>query len=130
MNEKLLVSGGVINLLVGVFHAFFWKRFNWPESLSCLNDDLQAVMQVLNIHLILAFALVAVTSILHHKEMLSTAIGRSVTGMIVMIYCVRFISEVVFWDISTAKSIGIMIISSLIVLLYLIPLITTRGNRV
>ena len=128
MNKNLLIIGGVLNLFGFIFHAMFWKLYGWPENLLCLSHDDQARMQVLDIHLMLVFALFAYASLFHYKAMLSTALGRGVAWSIVLFYFIRIINQLVFWDAFLVRSIAIMVACLLLVVIYLVPLISSRDN--
>jgi len=127
-NKKLLITGGVLNLFGFIFHAMFWKLYGWPENLLCLSHDDQARIQVLDIQLMLVFALFAYASLFHHKAMLSTSLGRGIAWVIVIFYFIRIINQLVFWDLFLVKSIAIMFACLLLVMIYLVPLISSRNR--
>lgn len=127
MNKNLLIIGGILNLFVSIFHAMFWKLYGWPENLSCLSFDDQARMQVLDILLMLVFAFFAYISLFHYKAMLSSSLGRGISKFIILFYFVRIITQLIFWEALLVKSIVIMILCLLLILIYLVPLISSRN---
>lgn len=102
--------GGVLNSLLAVFHVFFWKLFNWSESLSCLDMDQQAIMQVLNIHVAFTLGFFGFVSILYPQRLMDSKMGRMVLWMIALFYLLRSVNQVIFWDYSRLLSIIFMII--------------------
>jgi hypothetical protein len=126
MNKNLLIIGGILNLFASIFHAMFWKLYGWPENLLCLSHDDQARIQVLTILLMLVFAFFAYVSLFHRKAMLSTSLGRRIAWFIVIFYFVRMVNQLVFWDAFLAKSILIMAGCIILILIYIIPLISSR----
>jgi hypothetical protein len=127
LNKKILIIGGVLNLFVAIFHAMFWKLYGWPENLLCLNHDDQARMQVLVILLTLVFAFFAYASLAHNKTMLSNSLGRGIAWFIIVFYFIRIVSQFIFWDILLIKSIAMIAFWIVVILIYLVPLISSRN---
>jgi len=76
MNKILLIIGGIINVMMVLFHLSFWKIFNWPENLKCLNFMDRGIIQVLNVHVAFSVLVFAVVSIFYYKELISTKLGK------------------------------------------------------
>ncbi len=100
-----LKIGGVVNLLLAVFHLLFWKALDWPESLLCLTADQSSIMQVLSIHLAMAIALFGYLSLFHSKELTTTKLGKSLLLFIGVFYLVRALNQAIFWDMMEVSSI-------------------------
>ena len=128
MNKRMLFFGGILNLAICVFHVMFWKLYNWPDNLLCLMPDDQARMQVLDILLILVFLFFAFVSLFYCKTMLSSSIGRLLAWFIVIFYFVRIVSQIVFWDVLIIKSIVIIIGCIFLILIYLVPIISSKNS--
>ncbi len=105
----MLITGGILNGLLAVFHMMFWKMFNWKESLQSLDNLQRAVMQVLNIHLILAFILFAYLSLFKIEDMISTGAGRIIMLFIAVFYLIRVINQFIFFDMSYGMSWAIVV---------------------
>ena len=116
----LIRLGGVLNALLAIFHILFWKMLNWPESLSSLNSDQQAIMQVLNIHLILIISFFGFVSILYPASLLKSKMGKMVLVLIALFYLLRLVNEVIFWDISQVVSIVILLICAFVAGIYIL----------
>lgn len=95
----LIKVGGAYCVALIVFHAFFWKIFNWAEELKKLNDLNRAIMQVLNISLTFLFAIIAYISFRHADELLTTALGHTLLGAIAMLWLFRAAQQVVFFKL-------------------------------
>jgi hypothetical protein len=128
MKMKLLFGGGILNFVICVFHAMFWKLYSWPENLLCLAPDDQARMQVLDILLILVFAFFAFVSLFHRNAMLFTSLGRKIIWFIIIFYFVRIVNQIIFWNILLPKSIVIIVTCILLILFYLVPLISSKSS--
>lgn len=107
--KAMLITGGILNGLLAVFHMMFWKMFNWKESLQSLDNLQRAVMQVLNIHLILAFILFAYLSLFKIEDMISTGAGRIIMLFIAVFYLIRVINQFIFFDMSYGMSWAIVV---------------------
>ncbi len=102
--KTLLLIGGFLNAFNALFHIMFWKMFNWKESLQSLDFLQRAVMQVLNIHLILVFGLFAYLSVFKRGEMTSTGTGRIILLFIAGFYLIRAVNQFIFFDMSYAMA--------------------------
>jgi hypothetical protein len=96
--KTLIIIGGFLWLGYFVFHIFFWKLFNWKHELDKLHDVNKAIMQVMNLCLMLVFLVFAYISIFHSDELLTTGLGKSLLIGIVLFGIFRAIGQVVFFD--------------------------------
>ena len=128
MHSKLLLAGGVINLVIAVFHMTFWKMFDWPASLALMSHQNQVVPQILNIHLTLVFIAFGYLSIYYRQDLVYSKIGRALMWIIAAFYLIRAVNEVLFWDISQSESMVKLILCLTISAVYTFPLLTTHGK--
>ena len=126
---RLILWGGIANLLSTVSHALFWRFFDWPHDLASISHQNQNIMQVLNIHLILVFVLFTYVSLFRAQELLTTTIGRVVGMAIGLFWVLRAINEVIFWNILEIQSQVLIVVCILIGALYLVPLYQLRDGR-
>jgi hypothetical protein len=49
MRRNLLIAGGILNVIMAVFHMAFWSLFNWPEELPKLSPENRGIMSMLNV---------------------------------------------------------------------------------
>jgi hypothetical protein len=116
--KSLLITGGLLNVFLAVFHMMFWKIFNWKESLQSLDSLQRAIMQVLNIHLILAMVLFAYLSLFKIEELVSTGIGQTFLLFIAVFYFIRIINQFIFFDMSYGTSWAIVVLCLVLTVLY------------
>lgn len=106
--QTLVITGGVLNAFLAVFHVMFWKMFNWKESLKPLDSLQRAIMQVLNIHLLMFMFMVAYMSMFQSEQMMSTPIGRGILIFVAGFYLVRVLNQFIFFDMRQWASYAIV----------------------
>jgi hypothetical protein len=116
--KSLLITGGLLNAFLAIFHMMFWKMFNWKESLQSLDSLQRAIVQVLNIHLILAIVLFAYLSLFKIEELVSTGIGKTILLFIAVFYFIRIINQFIFFDMSYGMSWAIVVLCLVLAVLY------------
>ena len=123
--KNLIFIGGLLWLAVFVFHVLFWKLFDWKNDLENLTNVNKAIMQVLNLSLMLCFLIFAYISFFHSEELLTTNLGKVfLTGMS-LFGIFRAIEQVIFFDLKHARSKVVLFVALVGTTLYLIPLIST-----
>jgi succinate dehydrogenase/fumarate reductase cytochrome b subunit len=123
--KALIIIGGFFWLAFFVFHIFFWKLFDWKRDLESLTKINKAVMQVLNLCLMLVFLIFAYISIFHADELLTTGLGKSMLIGIVLFGIFRSIEQVIFFELRHDRSKAVLFVALLGTTIYLIPLIST-----
>ncbi len=91
MRKAILYTGGVLNILLALFHILFWKMLNWKEELPKLSVDNQGVLQVSNIimiALLLYFSMMSFAMVKHERL---DFFGKSVVLLISGFYAMRVI---------------------------------------
>jgi hypothetical protein len=71
----LIRTAGAICLLFAIFHVFFHKLFNWPESLSCLDVNNRAILLTYHYISILILGFMAITAIFQAKAILKSQLN-------------------------------------------------------
>ncbi len=120
--KTLIIIGGFLWLAVFLFHVLFWNIFDWKRDLNNLTDVNKAVMQVLNLSLMVVFLIFAYISIFHTDELLTTGLGKSILVGIVLFGVFRAIEQVIFFDLKQVRSKVVLFVALLGTMLYLIPL--------
>ena len=126
--KKYLIIGGILNVLLGIFHLFFWNIFDWPNTISCLSVENKGIMEVLNIQLTITILFFGYISIFHPKDLLSTKLGNIIILFITLFYVIRLFNEFIFWPINSVTFIS-SILLVVFILLYLIPFISIRKQN-
>ena len=120
----LILIGGFLWLAVFVFHIFFWKLFRWKKDLGKLTETNKAIMQVLNLCLMLCFLIFAYISIFQSEELLTTSLGKSLLIGMFLFAFFRVIEQFIFFDLKNIRSKIFLLAALLGAGLYLIPLIS------
>jgi hypothetical protein len=117
LQKTLIVTGGVLYILTGVFHLLFWRFLDWGNELVKLNEVNSNVMQMLNIGLIVLFLSFGVIMIYLRNEILSSKLGKALLIFSSLFFLVRLIEEFVFPGSSVIAGIILLVYT----LIYLIP---------
>ena len=123
MDEALIWGGGVYTVSLIVFHVFFWRIFNWPESLAPLEYLNRATMQVLNISLTFIFFIFAYISFAHTDELLNTGLGRALLVLISLLWLFRAVLQLAFYKWRHKASVALTCFFLLGSFLYGLPVI-------
>jgi hypothetical protein len=121
VRKLLLIAGGVINLLMGVFHFWFWDMYNWREELPRLNIYNRGILQTLNIaaiYILLGMALVGFK--LAFRGIKTWADKAFLLGM-AGFYIVRSGAQIAFFDHSN-PSLGLAGFCLVIAGVFFLPL--------
>jgi hypothetical protein len=99
MRQTLLVIGGGLNVLFGLLHIWLGWEFHHATHLS---PDDRALMEMLNVGAILFVFFFAYASFFYRKELLSTALGKAVLALILLMYLSRAAEEVILSPVFSA----------------------------
>jgi hypothetical protein len=121
--DTVIKIGGFYNMGFLVFHAMFWKLFNWKNELPRLTRINGAVMQVLNLCLMFCFLLFGYISLFHTSELVTSKMGRALLLFIALFWLIRAIEQLVFFSFRRPLSIAMTILFLLGFCLYAYPLI-------
>lgn len=119
--ELLIKAGGIYNIVLVVFHLFFWRIFNWKDDLRSLTFLNRAIMQVLNLSLTFAFIIFSYISLFHTKELISTPLGQSLLVFMALFWFARSIEQVIFFKLNRWKSIAFFVFFLIGAVLYAVP---------
>jgi hypothetical protein len=122
MKQTLLVVGGVVNVLFGLLHIWLGWEFHRATHLS---PDDRALIEMLNVGAILFVFFFAYASFFCRKELLSTALGKAVLVLILLMYLSRAVEEII---LSPTFSIVIFATCLLVVGIYLAAILWKGGT--
>ena len=91
MQKNLYMATGILNLLLGVFHLFFWKIFDWPQGLLSISIDNRAIIQIGTVQMMLLLLFFGYVSIAHWKDLFLTRIGKSISLFMAIFYLTRIL---------------------------------------
>lgn len=87
---------GIYALGFAVFHAFFWKLFDWKNDLKKITIANRAIIQIANLRLIYIFLGIAAFCFTFPKELLATKLGNAFLLGIAIFWMGRTIEQYVF----------------------------------
>ncbi len=122
--KTLIIIGGFLWLAFFVFHIFFWKLFKWKDDLENITKTNKAIMQVLNLCLMLCFLIFAYISIFNTDELLTTGLGKTLLLGMVLFAVFRAVQQVTFFDLNNNRSKAVLLIALSGAVIYLIPAIS------
>ena len=93
LSTILLRIAGAICLLFMVFHIFFHKMFDWPNSLSCLDVNNRAILLTYHYLCILIIGFMSFVGLFQAKTLLKTTMKYSVLGTFSIFYFIRIVTE-------------------------------------
>ncbi|MCX6286203.1 MAG: class I SAM-dependent methyltransferase [Bacteroidetes bacterium] len=95
-NQILIVTGGIILILLGLFHMCFWSLFDWKYELEKLTLVNRNVVQMLNIGSCVMLVSMGGLLLLFRKEILETKLGRAVLILPSIFLFTRFVMGFIF----------------------------------
>lgn len=120
--RTLIIIGGFLWLAFFVFHIFFWKLFDWKRDLGKLTKTNKAIMQVLNLCLMLCFLIFAYVSIFQRDELLTTSLGKTLLIGMILFAVFRAMEQIIFFDLKNIRSKAVFVAALVGAAIYLIPL--------
>jgi hypothetical protein len=92
MSKRLLLIGGVFNALFTIFHIWLgWQIQLIPDLLP----DYKALMQMLNVGVVLVIAFATFASLLCTHDLITTGLGKTTIILIALFYAMRAAEEIV-----------------------------------
>lgn len=99
MAEILVRCGGIHALLFAGFHLLFWRLFDWKNDLTSLSFVNRAIVQVLNLCLVLVFVIFGSLSLLYAEDMAVSELGRALVLLLAVFWLARAVEQVVFFKL-------------------------------
>jgi len=124
MNENLIITGGIYNIILIIFHISFWRIFNWPETINTLNRTNKSTIQVLNISITFIFVIFAYISLVHTKELLNTNLGNTLLIFMSALWLFRAIQQIIFYKLKHKASLGLFLFFIGGSVIYAIPILS------
>jgi hypothetical protein len=121
--ETLIFFCGIFNLLFLIFHAFFWKLFDWKKNLNKLMFHNKAIMQVLNLKLMYVFLFFAAICFFFTNELLYTNFGNYILIVISIFWLTRFVEQLVFFNNKSVIEKLLILIFAIGTIIHIAPLI-------
>jgi len=100
-----LYLGGALNLGLIVFHGLFWRLFRWRDELARLSGLNRNVMQIMNLCLMVLFAVLAYLSFAHAPALLASPLGHAVLAGFAVFWILRAAEQVWFFGLKAPLSV-------------------------
>lgn len=124
LNKIIITTGGILLIILGVFHMCFWYLYDWSDELPKLSQDNNSIVQMMAICTICFLLLMGFILIICRAEITRSRSGRLLLLSLSIFFAVRLILEFIFPNGSLALS-GILL---LLVLIYLVPALSYTNN--
>lgn len=114
---------GIYNLLLAIFHLFFWKIFNWESELKKLHFSNRAIMQILNLRLITVFLLISFIYLFYAQEVVNSELGYVIIVGTGIFWLGRTIEQFVFFNFKSKRVNMLTIVFLLGTIIHFLPLL-------
>ena len=121
MLEEMIRLGGLCNISLVVFHLMFWRLFDWQQDLRSLSWVNRAIMQVMNLSLILIFLIFGYLSLGYPRELLDSELGQRLLLLMALFWFARAMQQILFFQLKHWISQVFLLVFLGIALLYAIP---------
>jgi hypothetical protein len=122
--RTFVMIGGVIFIVMGVFHLSFWVLFDWQSELTKLNQINNNIMQMLNIVICFFMFSFSYMLLMYNSRVLNSKLGRSVLIISSGYFLIRALIEFAFPGNSMVY--GVVLLAFIPV--YLIPALTMSSK--
>lgn len=87
---------GLHSLGFAIFHAFFWKIFNWKNELKTSSVPTRAIIQIANLRLIHVFLLSALLCFVFPQDLVGTTMGKVFLAGMALFWLGRAVEQFIF----------------------------------
>jgi hypothetical protein len=125
-SHRALVVGGILNLLLAVFHMLFPWIFAWGEDLQGLSPVNRAIVYTFQSVMVFVLVAFAYLSIVHRIDVVTSRLGRSVLFLIGTVWLIRAVAEVVFFRLGADGAVWRLALFLVLSAIYLLPALLRR----
>jgi hypothetical protein len=129
MHRKLLLAGGLLNLLLAVFKIAMPHLFHWKDALGTGQPFLWFTVYAENLGLSLLLLFFAYMSIFQWKQLLETSLGRTVMCAIGTLWIFRMGAELLLYRPGADGAWWRVFMFLAVAILYLLPAAAISGAR-
>lgn len=122
--KTFVIIGGVIFIIMGVYHLSFWILFDWQTELHKLYQINSNNMQMLNIVCSFFMFSFSYMLLMYNSRVLNSKLGRSVLIISSGLFLIRALIEFAF----PGNSIVYGVVLLAFIPIYLIPALTMYTN--
>jgi hypothetical protein len=121
-NELIIYCCGLYSLGFAIFHALFWKLFNWKTDLKKMSLVNRAIIQIANTRLIYVFIFVAFVCFFYTKELEASALGHAFLAGIALFWLGRMIEQFIFLKVKSKLVNILTVVFAIGTILFALPL--------
>lgn len=99
----ILFGAAIFDVGFFVFHAFFWRLFRWGKQLDNLAAVNKAVMQVMNLCLMVVFLMFAYFCAFEATQLVGTDLGRKLLSAMALFWALRAVMQPAFFGLKTVS---------------------------
>ena len=104
MNEMAIRIGGLLSVMLGIGHCFFYRGFNWEKDFKIASLLTSKVLYTIHLFLIPMFFFFGYLSWTHTNELAGgTSLGISITGFYSIFWFLRGLWQVMYFRSSKTK---------------------------
>jgi hypothetical protein len=129
MNRKLLLAGGMLNLLLATFKIGMPYLFHWKEAMGSGEAFMWSTVYAENLGISLLLLFFAYMSIIQWKELLETGLGRTIMFSIATVWVFRSSAEIFIYKIGEDGTWWRVCMFLGAALLYLLPFTRVTWSR-
>ena len=106
-----IYAGGVLSLLMALFHTRFYNMFNWKIDFEKLSVANSRILYTIHIALLLLFFIIGVISIIYARE-LSQSIGLAagLNFLLSIFWLWRFIWQLIYFKRGKGQKLPLIIV--------------------
>ncbi len=122
-NTVIVTIGGVLLVVLGLFHLTFWDLFDWGNELPKLSKGNSSLVQMMAICTVCYLTSMGLTLLVCRKDITESRVGKLLLLSLSVFFIVRLILEFTFRDGNSVKFITIFL---LCIAVYTIPLLKRK----
>ncbi len=103
----ILIGGAIYHLCWASFDTFWPHFFAWKRTLAKLDDINRNLLYIVSRLLVLVYIYIAFLSLFYQRELLETAMGRSVLVFVAVYWIYRALMQIYFFGFARANTMNI-----------------------
>jgi hypothetical protein len=122
-NTVIVTIGGVLLIVLGLFHLTFWDLFDWGNELPKLSKGNSSLVQMMAICTVCYLTSMGLILLVCRRDITESRVGKLLLLSLSVFFIVRLILEFTFRDGNSVKFITIFL---LCIAVYTIPLLKRK----